>query len=254
MTKLSVTLVQSHLFWQDPFKNRNHLEALLLGVSYTDLIVLPELFTTAFCVFADAEFMHGDSIKWMSKIALEKNAVVVGSLIIQENHTKFNRLVWMRPNGNFEYYDKRHLFSMMNEEKYFDSGKERLIVELKGWKVCPLICYDLRFPVFSRNDSNYDLLLYIANWPKSRIDHWNKLLFARAIENQSYTIGVNRLGFDANAIEFNGQSTLIDFQGKTIYNANETESVKTVTICMEDLIMGRERLPFLNDMDSFSIS
>lgn len=254
MTKLSVTLVQSHLYWQNPSKNRIQLETLLSSVSQTDLIVLPELFTTAFCVSAEAEFMHEESITWMSKIAKEKESVIVGSLIIKENDSKFNRLVWMRPDGNYEYYDKRHLFSMMNEGQYFEAGKKRLIVDVKGWKVCPLICYDLRFPVFSRNNSSYDLLLYVANWPISRIDHWKKLLLARAIENQSYVIGVNRIGFDANNIEFNGQSTLIDFQGNTIYSAGDAESVNTITISKEDLINNRERLPFLKDMDSYTIS
>lgn len=254
MTKLSVTLVQSHLYWQSPSKNRSHLEAHLSDVYHTDLIVLPELFTTAFCLSAEAEPMDGESIKWMSKIALEKDAVVVGSLIVQEKGSKFNRLIWMRPNGSYEYYDKRHLFSLMSEGEYFAAGKDKLILELNNWKICPLICYDLRFPVYSRNNSNYDLLLYVANWPVSRITHWNKLLFARAIENQSYVIGVNRVGQDANAVDFNGQSMLVDFHGDTVYNAGGIEAVKTITINKQDLVKARKCLPFLSDMDSFTIS
>ena len=197
--------------------------------------------------------MNGESMQWMSKLAQQKQASVVGSLIISENGKKYNRLIWMNPDGTFYHYDKRHLFSLMNEGDFFIPGKDRLIIDFKGWKICPLICYDLRFPVFSRNNENFDLLLYVANWPVSRIDHWNKLLMARAIENQCYVAAVNRVGQDINGVEFNGHSSLIDLNGQLKFIGVEKEQVKTLTIDKTDLMIGRSRLPFLKDMDSFSI-
>jgi predicted amidohydrolase len=254
MTKLRITLVQSHLHWENPEKNRSHLEALLSDTHLTDLIVLPELFNTAFSVTYSGEPMNGKTIKWMSSIAADKGASVVGSLIITENGNKYNRLIWMSPDGSHQHYDKRHLFGMMDEATYFKAGKDRLIIDFKGWKICPLICYDLRFPVFSRNNENFDLLLYVANWPVSRIDHWDKLLVARAIENQCYVAAVNRVGQDFNGVEFNGHSSLIDYNGHLIYMEVEKEQVKTLTIDKTDLMNGRSKLPFLKDRDSFSIN
>lgn len=254
MSQLKVTLVQSHLYWEKPKKNRDHLESLLSSVTHSDLIVLPELFSTAFSVSHEGEPMNGESMQWMSNMAKKKNASLVGSLIISERGRKYNRLIWMNADGSYHYYDKRHLFGMMNEGDYFKAGKDRLIIDFKGWKICPLICYDLRFPVFSRNDDNYDLLLYVANWPVSRIDHWDKLLLARAIENQCYVVGVNRVGTDNKGVEFNGHSTLIDFAGHIIYSEQKIEAVKTIMIDKSSLIDGRSSLPFLKDMDSFKIN
>jgi len=254
MTNLRITLVQSHLHWEAPSQNRDHLEALISNLQQTDLIVLPELFSTAFSVSAEGESMNGDSIQWMLKIAKLTQAALVGSLIITENGNKFNRLVWMNPDGTHHHYDKRHLFCMMDESDYFKAGKDRLIVEYMGWKICPLICYDLRFPVFSRNDVGFDILLYVANWPVSRIDHWDKLLVARAIENQCYVVGVNRVGQDNNGVEFTGHSTLIDYRGHIIYKEVKNEATPTVAINKDDLIQGRTRLPFLKDRDNFSIN
>ena len=253
MTKLRITLVQSHLHWENPKENRNHLNKLMSETQETDLFILPELFSTAFSVTFQGEGMNGESMQWMSELAQKKQASVVGSLIIAENSKKYNRLIWMNPDGTYFHYDKRHLFGMMNEGDYFKAGKDRLIIDFKGWKICPLICYDLRFPVFSRNNENFDLLLYVANWPVSRIDHWDKLLVARAIENQCFVAAVNRVGNDINGIEFNGHSSLIDYNGQLIYKEIEKEQVKTLTIDKTDLINGRSRLPFLKDMDSFSI-
>ena len=253
MTKLRITLVQSHLHWENPEENRNHLYALISKVKETDMFILPELFSTAFSVTCQAEAMNGESMQWMSKLAQQKQASVVGSLIITENGKKYNRLIWMNPDGTYFQYDKRHLFGLINEGDYFKAGKDRLIFDFKGWKICPLICYDLRFPVFSRNNENFDLLLYVANWPASRIDHWDKLLAARAIENQCYVAAVNRVGQDINGVEFNGHSSLIDFTGRLMYRGVEKEQVKTLTIDKTDLMNGRSRLPFLKDMDLFSI-
>ena len=254
MTKLRVTLVQSHLHWENPEKNRSHLEALLSDTHQTDLIILPELFNTAFSVTYGGEPMNGKTIQWMSRIAAEKEASVVGSLIITENGNKYNRLIWMNPDGSHQHYDKRHLFGMMDEATYFKAGQDRLIVDFKGWRICPLICYDLRFPVFSRNDEDFDLLLYVANWPVNRISHWDKLLVARAIENQCYVVGVNRVGTDINNVEFSGHSALIDFSGHLIYKQEIKESINTIIIEKQNLIDGRSRLPFLKDRDSFTIN
>lgn len=253
MTKLRITLVQSHLHWENPKENRNHLDALMSKAKETDIFILPELFSTAFSVTCQGEAMNGESMQWLSTLAQQKQACVVGSLIIAENGKKYNRLIWMNPDGTYFQYDKRHLFGLMNEGDYFKAGKDRLIIDFKGWKICPLICYDLRFPVFSRNNENFDLLLYVANWPVSRIDHWDKLLVARAIENQCYVAAVNRVGQDINGVEFNGHSSLIDYNGQLIYKEVEKEQVKTLTIDKTDLMNGRSRLPFLKDMDSFSI-
>tara|TARA_B100000886_G_scaffold340342_1_gene309300 strand:- start:2084 stop:2848 length:765 start_codon:yes stop_codon:yes gene_type:complete len=253
MTKLRLTLVQCHLHWENPKENINHIAALLSEVEETDIIILPEFFSTAFSVTNHGEAMNGYSMQWMSKLASKKQVSIIGSLMITENGHKYNRLIWMNSDGTYFQYDKRHLFGMMNEEVYIKAGKDRLIVDFKGWKICPLICYDLRFPVFSRNNKNFDLLLYVANWPASRIDHWDKLLMARAIENQCYVAAVNRVGQDINSVEFRGHSSLIDYSGRIIYKKVEIEQVKTLTIDKTDLIRGRSKLPFLKDMDSFSI-
>jgi len=253
MTKLRVTSVQSRLYWENPQKNQDHLKDLLFDLKETDLIVLPELFSTAFSVSYEGEPMHDKSMKWMLKIAIDKQAAVIGSLIISERQKKYNRLVWMNKDGSYHYYDKRHLFGMMNEEKYFAAGKNRLTVDYKGWKICPLICYDLRFPVFSRNTDNYELLIYVANWPITRIDHWDNLLVSRAIENQSFVLGVNRIGSDIQGVKFNGHSSLIDFNGHTIYKDIDTETVKTTEIDKYQLIKSRSKFPFLKDVDSFKI-
>ena len=252
MTELSLTLVQSHLEWEDPKANLLHFSHLLQSIN-TDIIVLPELFSTAFSLRSQAETMDGKSIQWMRNLSQEKNALIIGSLLIEENGSKYNRLICAFPDGSIQHYDKRHLFGLMNEEEHISKGDKRLIVEFKSWRICPLICYDLRFPVYSRNNDDFDVLVYVANWPVKRIDHWNKLLVARAIENQSYVIGVNRVGEDINGINYNGQSALIDANGHIIYIGGENEEVKPITISKDKLQSVRSRLPFLKDADAFTI-
>ena len=252
--KLHITLVQADLEWNSPETNRQHLKGLLNKTTETDIIVLPELFATAFCMEGVAEEMMGQSMQWMHALAKEKKAAICGSLIIQENGKQFNRFIWMSPDGVVEHYDKRHLFSLLSEEEQFAAGRERKIITYKGWKICPQICYDLRFPVFSRNDSGYDLLMYVANWPERRIVAWDKLLQARAIENQSYVIGVNRVGADASDVLFTGHSAVYDAFGETITLLGEQEKVKTVVLekVKQDEI--RANLPFLKDGDDFTLS
>ena len=252
--QLHIALVQSDLFWNDPLANKNHFDALLTNVQGADVIVLPEMFTTAFCMEGSAESMDGASVQWMLQKAKSLNAAVCGSMIVQEDNQQYNRFVWVTPNGEIEYYDKRHLFSLMGEGEQFAMGVERKLIHYKGWKICPQICYDLRFPVFSRNDLGYDVLLYVANWPDRRIVAWDKLLQARAIENQSYVVGVNRVGEDVNNISFPGHSAVYDAFGETLAFLGKEEKVEFVTLDKEALIETRERLPFLKDGDGFTLS
>lgn len=253
MTKLSLTLVQCHLEWENPSANRRHIQQLLGSVDNTDIIVLPELFTTAFSVTAPPESMSGDSVQWMKKLAKNSDALIIGSVIIQDQAHKYNRLLCVFPNGTIQYYDKRHLFKLIDESIHFKAGINRLIVNYKGWRICPLICYDLRFPVFSRNRHDYDLLVYVANWPVSRIHHWTKLLDARAIENQSYVLGVNRVGEDDNGVVFNGKSRLVDATGNLLFEGDHNEQVLTYQLDYQELMAIRKKHPFLNDADEFVI-
>lgn len=252
--QLHIALVQSNLSWNDPLANKNHFDALLTSVTGADLIVLPEMFTTAFCMEGSAESMDGASVQWMLHKAKSLSAAVCGSLIIQEDNQQYNRFVWASPNGEIDYYDKRHLFSLMGEEEHFTAGVNRKLIHYKGWRIFPQICYDLRFPVFSRNDLGYDVLLYVANWPAGRILAWDKLLQARAIENQSYVIGVNRIGEDANNISFPGRSAVYDAFADTISYLGEEEKVEIVTLDKSKLLEIRERFPFLQNVDDFTVS
>jgi len=230
--------------------------------NYTDLIVLPETFTTGFSMNPKfAESMDGTAVEWMRKIANEKDCVVCGSLMIQDEGMFYNRLVWMPPDGKLLTYDKRHLFCISDEPKFFTAGEERLIVELKRWKICPLICYDLRFPVWARNvhgkvtnNSAYDILLYVANWPERRNVAWKNLLPARAIENQAYVVGVNRVGVDEKNVAHTGDSMVIDALGKILYHKEFDEDVFTIELNWEELKKVREQLPFLNDADDFILN
>jgi len=224
----------------------------------TDIIVLPEMFSTGFTMNAPAlaEPMNGASVEWMKQIAGKKNCVVTGSLIISENGKFYNRLIWMKPDGNYFHYDKRHLFRLAHEEQTFAPGQSRLIVEVNGWKIFPLVCFDLRFPVWSRRtkDSDYDVLLFVANWPERRVTAWSQLLIARAIENQCYVVGLNRVGNDGNDIYHSGESAIINYKGEEIsgINAHE-ESVETVELHKDELENFRSQLPFLEDADGFTI-
>ncbi|GAB3331931.1 amidohydrolase [Marivirga atlantica] len=261
MQDLKVTLVQTPLYWEDKSANLAMLEEQLFNYEEeTDLIVLPEMFNTGFSMSAEklAEPMNLHTFKWMKQMATQKKVVVTGSYIVKEDGKYFNRLIWMQPDGNYTTYDKRHLFRMADEHHHFNMGQESPIVELKGWKIKPLICYDLRFPVWSRNTSKndtmaYDLLLYVANWPAARVNAWDALLKARAIENLSYCLGVNRIGDDGNGVPFNGHSGAYNFKGETICFLDQAEMIKTITLSYEDLKRGREKFPAYLDADDFNV-
>ncbi len=253
MNSLRVTLLQTSLFWESPQKNRLHFDSLFQNIVSTDLIILPELFSTAFSISAQPEKMDGPTINWLQQKSSQLNAVIIGSLIIEHRNQRYNRLVCAFPDGHLLHYDKRHLFALMNEQKYFSSGGSRLVIDVKGWKICPLICYDLRFPVYSRNQDDYDVLIYVANWPSSRISQWQKLLGARAIENQSYVVAVNRIGEDLNKVQFNGSSCVLDFKGDTLADLKDENSSYTTELDKSKLLDYRQKFPFLDDKDVFTI-
>ncbi len=252
MQDLTVTFIQSKLHWQNVDANLKMFEEKidLIGTT-TDLIILPEMFTTGFSMNAIelAEPMNGKSVTWMADQAKELHAVITGSLIIQEEGKYFNRLIWMRPDGSFSYYDKRHLFTMANEHLTYTAGDQRLIVTWNGWRICPLICYDLRFPVWARNRNQYDLLFYTANWPVQRSFHWKVLLQARAIENQCFTVGINRCGMDGNGYYYTGDSCMISPSGEIYAQAADVEIIETRTLSYAYLQFIRKKLPFLADAD-----
>ncbi|PHR69137.1 MAG: amidohydrolase [Lutibacter sp.] len=254
---LNIALIQANLVWENSQENLNYFDKKIDKVSSgVDLVVLPEMFTTGFSMNPEkyAEKMEGETVSWIKKLSKEKEIAIVGSLIIKDDNKYYNRLVFVHPNGKIDSYDKRHLFTYGGENKVYSSGNKRLIVEYKGWKICPMICYDIRFPVWSRNNDDYELLIYVANWPKPRISAWDILLKARAIENMCYTIGVNRVGVDGNNIEHVGHSQVIDMLGKEqIYNNLEKEVVFEVSLDKNKLTESRNRFRFLNDKDSFSI-
>ncbi|MDB0027402.1 amidohydrolase [Flavobacteriales bacterium] len=253
---LNITLIQTSLFWENVEKNLSHFDKLISEISNTDIILLPEMFNTAFYPKSNhlAETMEGETVSWMKEIAKNKKSAIAGTLMVKENEKVFNRLVWISKNGTINTYDKHHLFSLIKEEIYIAKGEERLIIEEQGWKICPLICYDLRFPVFSRNDVDYDLLIYLANWPIKRIDSWDTLLKARSIENQCYTIGVNRVGEDGNGIPFNGHSKIFDAFGKELLSATENkEEILQIEISLDDLKLKRIQMNFLQDRDDFTL-
>jgi len=251
---LHISVLQSDLFWKETYKNLTHFEKLISKISKTDIILLPEMFNTAFCPKSNylAETMNGNTVNWMKKISIQKKCAISGSLMIEEKGKIYNRLVWISKNGKILTYDKRHLFSLIKENEFLSKGNKRLIIEEEGWKICPLICYDLRFPVYSRNTADYDILIYLANWPIKRIDAWNTLLKARSIENQCYTIGVNRIGRDGNGIVFNGHSKAFDAFGKELISANEDkEDILEIDFFIDDLKLKRRQMNFLQDRDHF---
>jgi omega-amidase len=297
MQDLSVTIIQTSLYWENPTANLANLEEKIATIStQSDLIILPEMFNTGFTmnVKAVAEPMNFTTFKWMRQQAKQTKAVITGSYIVKEGENYYNRLLWMRPDGTFEKYDKRHLFRMGGEHHHYSQGTERLIVELKGWKICPLICYDLRFPVWSRNkqvvshksmshksqvisehskvqeeiphdsqpttydlktyDSlSYDILIYVANWPAVRSQVWDTLLQARALENQSYCIGVNRVGEDGMGLNYSGNSAVIDFKGNPLFYQKDTEVIKNQILSKQELDDFRTKFPAYLDADEFEI-
>ena len=253
---MKIALIQSSLVWENPKSNRKHFEEKINSISENvDLIVLPEMFTTGFTMNPKAvyETMDGETILWLQSLAKSKNSAITGSLIIKENDNFYNRLVFVFPSGELQFYDKKHLFTLAGEDKIYTSGKNKLIIEYKGFKICPLICYDLRFPVFSRNAEDYDVLIYVANWPKIRINAWDSLLKARAIENMCYTIGVNRVGVDDNKLEYNGHSQVVDFLGNYLIENQENEGMYITTLHKSNLLEAREKFGFLNDRDAFTV-
>ena len=257
MQNLRISLVQTHLDWQQPEQNRERLTRLLAPlVGQTDLIVLPEMFTTGFTMEPEtvAEPMSGPTLAWLREQASTLGAALCGSVVIEDGGYR-NRLLFVTPDGAVEYYDKRHLFRMANEHQHYVAGEIRQVIEYRGWRILPQVCYDLRFPVWCRNRNDYDLMLYVANWPSPRRHAWRTLLLARAIENQCYLAGVNRVGEDGKGLEYTGDSLLVDFKGQALLDAPAGEAfVKTGTLDGEALQQFRQKFPAWQDADPFSIA
>jgi omega-amidase len=256
MINMITALIQAPLVWENAQSNRLYFEQKIRSISEpVDLIVLPEMFTTGFSMTPNhlAETMEGETMVWLKALAIAKQCAITGSLIISENGNYYNRLVFVFPTGEVQFYDKRHLFSLAGENKAYTQGNDRLIVNYKGWKICPFICYDLRFPVFARNTDDYDLLIYVANWPKPRVNAWDALLKARAIENMSYVIGVNRIGEDLNGHAYLGHSQVVDCLGNYTIAPSESEGVFVATLDKEAMLETRTKFGFLNDKDGFDL-
>ncbi|WP_353722453.1 amidohydrolase [Dyadobacter sp. 676] len=254
---LSIALVQADLHWENVTANLASFEEKLAALSEpVDVIVLPEMFNTGFTMnTALAEPVNLTTTRWMKQIAKQTNALVVGSFAVNDKGSFFNRLFCVRPDGTYAQSDKRHLFRMGEENKYYTAGNSRLTIEWKGWKICPLVCYDLRFPVWSRNIQNdaYDILLYVANWPARRAHAWSTLLQARAIENQCYVVGVNRVGTDGNGLQYRGDSVALDYLGEPLVMLTNQETEKIVHISRTELAAYRQGFPALSDADDFEI-
>lgn len=258
MKTLKITLIQSDLLWEDMEGNlANFTQKLTKIPKDAQLVFLPEMFSTGFSMQAEklAESMNGETVQWMREQSRKYKIILCGSLIIEENGNYFNRMIWMQPDGTIHTYDKRHLFSYAGENISFTAGQERKIVSVNGWRILLQICYDLRFPVFARQQKNaeYDAILYVANWPASRIDAWDTLLKARAIENQCYTIGVNRIGQDGQGIPYNGSSSVYDLYGNCLYGQKDTEDIVSLVLDPEQIAKDRAKIPFLKDADRFEI-
>lgn len=257
MEKLNVAIIQADLTWENIESNLRMFEEKIISTKTdVDLFVLPEMFSTGFTMNAEklAEPSSGRTLEWMKKMAENKSAAITGSIIVKEGDHYFNRLYFVFPDMSHETYDKHHTFTLAKEHETYNAGHKRLIVEYKGWRICPLVCYDLRFPVWARNTEDYDLLIYVANWPKKRINAWDVLLQARAIENMSYCIGVNRTGFDGNDHEYTGHSAVYNSLGETLFPLNtEAEFTKVVTLDKNHLKETRNKLKFLQDRDKFTL-
>jgi len=262
---LNISLIQTTLEWENPAANRLHFARLLESLSpgSTDIVMLPEVFTTGFSMsperIAEPFSDTMDTLQWMRVWAAQLDVVITGSIAVKDGNRFFNRLLWVRPDGTYAAYDKRHLFQMAGEHHHYTSGKKLLIEEWQGWKICPLICYDLRFPVWGRNRMTsdgpmYDVLLYVANWPEPRREPWMKLALARAIENQCYTAAVNRIGKDGNGLEYSGDSAVIDARGNYILPPANDERIITAELSASDLQDFRMKFPVLKDADSFELT
>lgn len=253
MSILKVSTIQAALTWEDHKANLNNFDRLISSLGKgSDIIVLPEMFSTAYTMKPHKVAQFADqTIEWMRNKAASLESVITGSIVAQDNNQYFNRLIWMPPSGKWGMYDKRHLFGMAGEDKVYTPGTSRTIFEYKGWRILPLICYDLRFPVWSRYQEDYDMLIYVANWPVARVAAWKTLLQARAIENQCYTVGVNRVGEDQNNFRYSGSSCVIDYSGEPIYMASNQEQCAVSVLEKEKQDRFRAKLPFLNDRDPF---
>lgn len=252
---LRVALIQSDLIWENPTANRKKFEEKINGLlDEIDLIVLPEMFTTGFTMNASAvaETIEGETVQWLQDLAQKKATAITGSIVIRENDRFYNRLLFVHPSGKIDSYNKKHTFTLAGEHEVFSAGTEKIIVDYRGWKICPLICYDLRFPVWARNTENYDLLLYVASWPKPRIEAWDSLLKARAIENMTYTAGVNRVGVDPNKYEYTGNTVCYDTLGNCLAKNNlGSEETLIVKLNKQEQTKIRDRFRFLDDQDTF---
>ncbi len=259
MQDLKVTLVQADLVWQDPAANRERFGNLIEGLACkSDLVVLPEMFTTGFSMQPEqmAEPAEGPTLNWLREQAARVQSVITGSVAVNEGGRFYNRLYWVNPDGSYRHYDKRHLFRMGHEHEHYAPGAQPLLVELKGWRICPMICYDLRFPVWSRRraELDYDLLIYVANWPAVRRYPWQTLLKARAIENLSYCVGVNRVGDDGNGMAHSGDSVALDFMGQPLLAAPEQAWQGSVSLSHEALSKFRQKFPAHLDADGFHLA
>ena len=277
MSTLTITTIQSNLHWENKAANLAMFEKKIFSIEdRTEIIVLPEMFSTGFSMKPEmlAETMDGETVQWMKRIAAEKNIILTGSVIIGQTGTVrpeyYNRLIWMLPNGQCGIYDKRHLFAFAGEDEHYTAGTKRLIASVKGWKINLQVCYDLRFPVWARqsppplplergsggevgNGPEYDMLIYVANWPERRSIAWKTLLAARAIENQCYVVGVNRVGNDGNNFYYSGDSMIVDPMGEVLYYMKDEEDIFTLTLDKSHLDSVREKFPFWKDADPFSI-
>ena len=264
MYSLTISTIQTNIFWEDKAANLAIMAEKIDSLRHkTEVVILPEMFSTGFSMNPDilAETMDGPTVKWMEKMSAENRVIITGSIIIEEDGKFYNRLIWMLPNGEMGHYDKRHLFAYSKEDAFYKAGSKRLICAAKGWKLNMQVCYDLRFPVWARQqitdagaeNAEYDVLVYVANWPERRSHAWKTLLCARAIENQCYVIGVNRVGKDGNDIYFSGNSLVIDPLGEVLYHMADEEDIFTITLQKERLDEVRNKFPFLKDADRFGI-
>lgn len=261
MSTLTITTIQTDLLWEERSANLRLMEEKITGITKkTEIVVLPEMFSTGFSMNPKllAETMEGETVEWMKRVSSQSGMILTGSIIIEDGGKYFNRLIWMLPNGQYGHYDKRHLFAYGEEDQHFSAGNKRLIASVNGWKINLLVCYDLRFPVWARQQSaektpEYDVLIYIANWPERRSHAWKTLLCARAIENQCYVVGVNRVGNDGNNIYYSGNSLVIDPLGQVLYHMADEEDINTITLSKEKLEDIRSQFPFWKDADEFKI-
>ena len=249
---MKIAIIQTQLFWENPVANRKHFEQKIYSIlENIDIIVLPEMFTSGFTMHPElvAETMSGETIELLKQLAEAKNCAITGSLVITENNLFYNRMVFVFPDGKIEYYDKKHLFTLAGEDKKYKAGNQKKIVEFRNFKICLQICYDLRFPTFARNKEDYDILIYVANWPKTRINAWNILLKARALENMCYAVGVNRIGADNNNLEYVGHSQVVDYLGNNLIEPQKEEGVFITDLNKLEMLETRNKLGFLKDRD-----